>query len=39
MKLKIVNEYLDIKLLLITMCLIIAYLYFLSSNNLILKKK
>ena len=39
MDIKIVNEYVDVKLILITMCLIIAYLYFLSNNNFILKKK
>ena len=39
MDLKIFNEYFDIKLLLITMCLIIANIFFQSNNNFILVKK
>lgn len=33
------NEYLNVKLLLITISVTVAYLFFVSRNNLILKRK
>lgn len=37
--LKIINEYLNIKLLLITISITIGFLYITSSNNFIVKRK
>ena len=39
MDLKFINNYIDVKLLLITTSLTIAFLYIHSKNNFILKKK
>ena len=39
MDLKIINHYVDVKLLLITISLTMGYLYCISNNNFILKKK
>ena len=39
MDLKIINNYIDIKLLLITISITIGFLYCYSDNNLVLKKK
>ena len=39
MDLKIINNYVDVKLLLITISLTMGYLFCFSNNNFILKKK
>ena len=39
MDLKFINNYIDVKLLLITVSLTVAYLFMHSKNNFILKKK
>lgn len=39
MDLKVINNYIDIKLLLITISVTIGFLYCISDNVLILKKK
>ena len=39
MDLKIINNYVDVKLLLITISISMGYLYCRSDNNFILKKK
>ena len=39
MDLKIINHYIDIKLLLITISIMIGILYCRSDNNFVLKKK
>ena len=39
MDIKFINRYIDVKLLLITTSLTIAYLFMHSKNNFILKKK
>ena len=39
MNLKIINEYIDVKLLLITISITIAYIYIHTKDNFILKKK
>ena len=39
MDLKFINDYIHVKLLLITISLTIAYLFIHSKNNFILKKK
>ena len=39
MYLKIINNYIDVKLLLITISVTVGFLYCYSDNNLILKKK
>ncbi len=39
MDLKIINNYIDVKLLLITISVTVGFLYCYSDNNLILKKK
>ena len=39
MDIKFINNYIDVKLLLITVSLTVAYLFMHSKNNFILKKK
>ena len=39
MNLKIINNYIDVKLFLITISITVGYLYCISNNNVILKKK
>ena len=39
MNLKMVNNYIDIKLLLITISITVGVLYCYSDNNLVIKKK